>query len=227
MMLAAEMCSVWPSYCVSPGRLPPIITSTPWLPRMRCRRPTSASRGTLSRISVSSVSRLAIISGSVAFLAPEIGIDAVELACRRRCECDPCPCSCLPSSRCPAIVYGPAAAAGKVPTSRNVTTAALARCACPRQFRRNRGSRWTARRRPAPRSATRPCACALRRLRLSRSAADSRRLRRSLLLVLGRSVTAHAPAKVAPPAPLWQGSPRSGAYLRRRNVRANTATMLP
>ena len=35
---------------------------------------TSASRGTLSRISVSSVSRLAIINGSVAFLAPEIGI---------------------------------------------------------------------------------------------------------------------------------------------------------
>ena len=35
---------------------------------------TSASRGTFSRISVSSVSRLAIISGSVAFLAPEIGM---------------------------------------------------------------------------------------------------------------------------------------------------------
>ncbi len=41
---------------------------------MRCSRTTSASRGTLSRISVSSVSRLAIISGSVAFLAPDIGI---------------------------------------------------------------------------------------------------------------------------------------------------------
>ena len=35
---------------------------------------TSASRGTLSSVSVSSVSRLAIISGKVAFLAPEIGI---------------------------------------------------------------------------------------------------------------------------------------------------------
>src|SRR5262245_39315976 len=35
---------------------------------------TSASRGTFSRISVSSVSRLAIINGSVAFFAPEIGI---------------------------------------------------------------------------------------------------------------------------------------------------------
>ena len=39
---------------------------------------TSASRGTFSRISVSSVSRLAIISGSVAFLAPEIGMRAVQ-----------------------------------------------------------------------------------------------------------------------------------------------------
>ena len=39
---------------------------------------TSARRGTLSRVSVSSVSRLAIISGSAAFLAPEIGDGAVE-----------------------------------------------------------------------------------------------------------------------------------------------------
>src|SRR5579871_3890518 len=73
-MLAAEMCSVWPLYSVSPGRLPPTMMSTPWLPRMRWSRPTSASRGTLSRISVWSVSRLAIISGRVAFFAPEIGI---------------------------------------------------------------------------------------------------------------------------------------------------------
>src|SRR5476649_337692 len=35
---------------------------------------TSARRGTLSRISVSSVSKLAIINGNVAFLAPEIGM---------------------------------------------------------------------------------------------------------------------------------------------------------
>src|SRR4051812_40642890 len=41
---------------------------------MRCRLLTSASRGTLSRISVSSVSRPAIINGSAAFFAPEIGI---------------------------------------------------------------------------------------------------------------------------------------------------------
>src|SRR5262245_42739318 len=41
---------------------------------MRCSCATSARRGTLSRISVSSVSRLAIISGNAAFLAPEIGI---------------------------------------------------------------------------------------------------------------------------------------------------------
>jgi hypothetical protein len=50
---------------------------------------TSASRGTLSRISVSSVSRPAIINGSAAFLAPEIGIVPLSLR-RRRCECDPC-----------------------------------------------------------------------------------------------------------------------------------------
>src|SRR4051794_16431012 len=41
---------------------------------MRCNWATSASRGTLSRISVSSVSRAAIIRGSAAFLAPEIGM---------------------------------------------------------------------------------------------------------------------------------------------------------
>src|SRR5262249_39264989 len=46
---------------------------------MRCRSATSASRGTFSRMSVSSVSRLAIISGSVAFLAPEIGIEPLSL----------------------------------------------------------------------------------------------------------------------------------------------------
>src|SRR2546421_7008484 len=41
---------------------------------MCCSRPTSARRGTFSKTRVSSVSRLAIISGRVAFLAPEIGI---------------------------------------------------------------------------------------------------------------------------------------------------------
>src|SRR5665213_4109035 len=41
---------------------------------MRFSMATSARRGTLSRVSVSSVSRLAIISGRAAFLAPEIGI---------------------------------------------------------------------------------------------------------------------------------------------------------
>src|SRR5215813_10176480 len=40
---------------------------------------TSASRGTFSRTRVSSVSRLAIINGSVAFLAPEIGIEPLSL----------------------------------------------------------------------------------------------------------------------------------------------------
>src|SRR3954469_9160693 len=45
---------------------------------MRCKVTTSARRGTLSRTSVSSVRRLAIINGSVAFLAPEIGIVPVS-----------------------------------------------------------------------------------------------------------------------------------------------------
>src|SRR5262249_39464319 len=46
---------------------------------MRCKRPTSARRGTFSRTSVSSVRRLAIIKGSVAFLAPEIGMLPLSL----------------------------------------------------------------------------------------------------------------------------------------------------
>ena len=45
---------------------------------MRCRSPTSASRGTLSRVSVWSVSMAAIISGRVAFFAPEIGIEPLS-----------------------------------------------------------------------------------------------------------------------------------------------------
>src|SRR5215472_2422727 len=46
---------------------------------MRWSKFTSASRGTLSRTSVLSVSRLAIINGKVAFLAPEIGIVPLSL----------------------------------------------------------------------------------------------------------------------------------------------------
>src|SRR5215831_6569588 len=46
---------------------------------MRWSKVTSASRGTLSRTSVLSVSRLAIINGKVAFLAPEIGIVPLSL----------------------------------------------------------------------------------------------------------------------------------------------------
>src|SRR6516162_391976 len=79
MTLAAEMWSVWPSYWVSPERLPLTMISTPWLPRMRWSKFTSASRGTLSRTSVLSVSKLAIINGKVAFLAPEIGIVPLSL----------------------------------------------------------------------------------------------------------------------------------------------------
>ncbi len=40
---------------------------------------TSESRGTFSRTSVSGVSRLAIIKGSAAFFAPEMGIDPLSL----------------------------------------------------------------------------------------------------------------------------------------------------
>src|ERR1019366_2927825 len=55
------------------------MISTPWLPRMRCSWATSASRGTLSRISVSSLNRPAIINGSAAFFAPEIGMVPLSL----------------------------------------------------------------------------------------------------------------------------------------------------
>src|SRR5882762_6190923 len=46
---------------------------------MRCSCATSASRGTLSRISVSSDNRPAIINGSAAFFAPEIGMVPLSL----------------------------------------------------------------------------------------------------------------------------------------------------
>ncbi len=64
---------------------------------MRSSSATSASRGTLSRIKVCSVSRLAIISGSVAFFAPEIGIVPLRVrppTIRMRSmliPCGPCP----------------------------------------------------------------------------------------------------------------------------------------
>ena len=51
-----------------------MVKSTPWLPRMRSSCVTSASSGMFSSVSVSLVSNEAIISGSAAFLAPEIGI---------------------------------------------------------------------------------------------------------------------------------------------------------
>ncbi len=70
--------SVSPALPFWPARLPWTMQSTPWLPRMRLSRATSARRGTFSRVSVSSVSRLAIISGRAAFLAPEIGNGAVQ-----------------------------------------------------------------------------------------------------------------------------------------------------
>src|ERR1700722_739305 len=46
---------------------------------MRCNWATSASRGTLSRISVCSDSRPAIIKGKAAFFAPEIGMVPLSL----------------------------------------------------------------------------------------------------------------------------------------------------
>src|SRR5258708_37858188 len=46
---------------------------------MRCNGAPAARRGTLSRISVSSVRRPVIISGSAAFLAPEIGMVPLSL----------------------------------------------------------------------------------------------------------------------------------------------------
>src|ERR1700733_1135526 len=55
------------------------MISTPGLPRMRCNWATSASRGTLSRISVCSDSRPAIIKGNAAFFAPEIGMVPLSL----------------------------------------------------------------------------------------------------------------------------------------------------
>jgi len=46
---------------------------------MRCNCATSASRGTLSRMRVSSVSSPAIISGNAAFFAPEMAMVPLSL----------------------------------------------------------------------------------------------------------------------------------------------------
>ena len=55
-------------------RLPSTARSVPWLRRMRASRLTSARFGTFFNVTRSDVSRLAIISGSAAFFAPEIGM---------------------------------------------------------------------------------------------------------------------------------------------------------
>ncbi|MNL69255.1 hypothetical protein D3C87_1940870 [compost metagenome] len=65
---------VWPVSADWPMRLPATVRSTPWFDRMRESAVTSERRGTLVSVSVSSVRRLAIISGRAAFLAPEIGM---------------------------------------------------------------------------------------------------------------------------------------------------------
>jgi len=52
--------------------LPSTARSTPWLRRMRASVTTSARFGTFLRVSRSDVSRLVIISGRAAFLAPEM-----------------------------------------------------------------------------------------------------------------------------------------------------------
>jgi hypothetical protein len=78
MMVRADRRMVWPVSVFWPGRLPAMVWSTPKLLRMRRRDEMSASRGTLTSSSVSSVRRLAIISGRAAFLAPEIGIEPLR-----------------------------------------------------------------------------------------------------------------------------------------------------
>src|SRR3989304_3839789 len=51
-----------------------MVTSMPWLPRIRASMLTAARRGRLGSVSVSRLRRLAIIKGSAAFLAPLIGM---------------------------------------------------------------------------------------------------------------------------------------------------------
>src|SRR3954469_9437466 len=65
---------VWPVSVDCPGRRPAMVWSTPKLLMILKRDEISASLGTLPSSSVSSVSRLAIMRGKAAFLAPEIGI---------------------------------------------------------------------------------------------------------------------------------------------------------
>ena len=62
---------LWPFW---PGRLPGHHDVDAVILQDALQLATSASRGTLSRVSVSGVSSDTIISGSAAFLAPEIGM---------------------------------------------------------------------------------------------------------------------------------------------------------
>src|SRR5580704_520762 len=120
---------------------------------MRSSSPTSARRGTLSRIKVSSVRRLAIISGRVAFLAPEIGM--VPWSGRP------------PTIRMRSMFQPPRPVPGPPDPSPTF----------PPGLRRKSGAVPISASAAATSSALRPRACSLRRLRFSRSAADNRALR--------------------------------------------------
>src|SRR4029450_5227579 len=73
-MSRADRWKVSPMCGDGSARLPSMVRSRPWLRRMRASRFTSARFGTFLRVSRSPVSRLAIIRGSAAFLAPEMGM---------------------------------------------------------------------------------------------------------------------------------------------------------
>src|SRR5262249_32227922 len=71
-MSRAVRWKVSPRYGEGSARLPSTARSTPWLRRMRANVLTSARFGTFLRVSRSGVSKLAIINGRAAFLAPEM-----------------------------------------------------------------------------------------------------------------------------------------------------------
>ena len=121
------------------------------------------------------------------------------------------------------------------PDPRRAVTGGGPSCAAyPRQFRRNRGARRGLGAAGRSRRARAPLACALRRLRFSRSAAPQAALLGLLFPALrtiahaaeicrpapaveGRNAASARAAALAPLAPLWQGSPRFAAAFRLRD----------
>ena len=199
------MCSVWPSYWVSPGRLPPhhdvdAVVAEDALQQVDVGEPRHVVEH--QRL-IGEQARDHQRQGGV--LGAGDRDRAVAAAGRRRCECDPCP---VPrSGKRRRSLCETAAPMQKGQPARRVAVPGLAALLIVRQFRRNRGADRRADRPfgSAPGAVARPLACALRRLRLSRSAAAQAALLAGLLrclrtLVHGGKIKRPAPRDGSAPA---------------------------